>query len=87
MSTLKRLIMSKPMTWLSRSLLGNIVLSGIVMGIPTLLAFSYKSYEQGILSPDRVVDLFFIAAVQSAVFGCFVWFAIAKPAMDRKEKR
>jgi hypothetical protein len=63
------------------------VLSGLLMGLPTALIFTYKSYVQGILTPDRLAYIFFVCAIESVAFGAFVWVAIAKPAMDRKSKR
>jgi hypothetical protein len=86
MGTLKRIINSKQVTWLSRSPLGNIVFSGIVLGLPTFLVFSYKSYEEGMLSPDRVAYLLFVSTLESVALGLFIWIGVAKPAMDRKSK-
>jgi len=87
MSTFARIINSKQMTWLSRSPLGNMVLSGIVFGLPIFLVFSYKSYMQGILSTDRVAYLFLLASLGSVVLGACIWITVAKPAMDRKSKK
>lgn len=87
MSALKQFIMSKPITWLSRSPEGNIVFAGILLGLPMFVIFAYKSYAQGILTADRVAYILFVCALGSIGLGILLWLFIAKPALDRKRRQ
>lgn len=87
MVTIKRVIGSKAVTWLSRNLSGNVVLGWLFIGLPTFLVFTYQSHVQGILSSDRIVDLLFITSLESGVFGLIMWFAVIKPMLNRKSRR
>lgn len=87
MSALKKFIVSKPITWLSRSYVGNMVFTGILLGLPMFVIFAYKSYAQGILTPDRIAYIFFVCALGSIGCGMFMWLFISKPALDRKRRR
>jgi hypothetical protein len=87
MGILKRIVSSKFVTWLSRSLVGNIVFAGLLTGLTTFVVFTYKSYTQGILTMDRVFYVLFIAAAESVFVGSCIWFMVTKPTMNRASKR
>lgn len=86
MNILKRTITSRFITWTSRSLIGNIVLFELLFGLPAFSVFSYMDYTRGILTPMRVIFVLVTCIINSIILGVIIWFGVARPAINRRNK-
>src|SRR4051794_31893280 len=84
MNVLRRAVTSRLLTWASRSLLGNVVLFEILLGLPSFVMFSYMDYERGILTPMRMIFVCVICLTEGLMLGAIIWFGVTRPAINRK---
>jgi len=73
-------------TWLSRSLLGHIVVFEVIFGVPALLYGFVSNYVQGTLSAAFGAEMVVEIAALSAVGAAAVWYIITVPIMRRSKK-
>jgi len=55
MNMIRQAVTSKFVTWASRSLLGDVVLFEILLGLPLFVTFTYMDYIRDILALDRMM--------------------------------
>lgn len=84
MNLLRRTVTSRFLTWASRSLLGNVVLFEILLGLPSFVAFSYMDYTRGILAPARMIFVCAICVMEGLILGVIIWFGVTRPAINRR---
>lgn len=87
MNLIKQAITSKFITWASRSLLGNIALCEIFVGLPTFFAFLHLAYLQGILTIGNVLYIGVSSAFAGLLLGVVIWFIVTRPAINRSKPK
>jgi hypothetical protein len=67
-----------------RSLIGNIVLLELTMGMATFVVFCIKAYSDGDLTGSDVVFFALLGAVGGLVTGVLFWFGLSRPLLAQR---
>lgn len=82
MVNLRRLINSKPMGWLCKTLAGNVCLCWVLIAIPTFIAFLHLSYVQHIFTVDRALYVGLVCVIEGGVVGFLIWLIVTRPNLS-----
>jgi hypothetical protein len=75
------LLRSPFMNWACRSLIGNIVLLELTLGLATFIVFCAKAYSDGDLSGSDVMFFAALGAIGGLVAGTLFWFGLSRPLL------
>lgn len=87
MNHVKTFITSKFITWLSRSLIGNVVLAEFLIGLPTFVKFFFFNEGASEFGVRRFLLVSLVCLMEGAAFGGFIWVAVTKPSLYRVRSR
>ena len=83
---IKRFVQSKSITWMSRSLFGNIVLVEVAFGIPLIFIAAYKAYSQNELTAGFLLLAVVLCLFAGGVGGLLFWFGISRSALHTRRQ-
>lgn len=77
----RSLFHSRFMNWACRSLIGNIVLLELSIGVTTFVVFCIKAYSDGDLTGSDLVFFALLGTLGGLVTGVLFWFGLSRPLL------
>jgi hypothetical protein len=68
--------------WCVASLQGHFVLFGLLVSVPTFVAFFLKNYLSGTLGPDLALKLVIGTVLEDVAIAVPIWYVITRPRIE-----
>ena len=71
----------------SHSLIGNVILFELSLGIALFIGMCWLSYTEGTLTPAWGLWIAFVCAIVGGLGGVFMWYTFTNPLIKRLGKK
>ena len=72
--------------FLSRSLLGHVVLFEIIFGLPAIISGLFSNSAEGTLTAEFAIEMVLEVAALTAIGACAIWYVVTLPLIKRTRR-